>query len=166
MAVFFTGEPNANGGMLGGPCVASSPSKGYLSAAEIEERKIKIILAALQLFLDKLNEFNERIVDRIPGLNEANAASLFDPEAPVEGVDDTFADAVVDGLRTVDEALDLLARQVDAVAVDDAIAVILRNADERLISMGVRLDAVSSRLENVDPDAPEPQRLRDTISDP
>lgn len=77
-------------------------SKGYLSAAEIEERKIKIILAALQLFLDKLNEFNERIVDRIPGLDEATAASLFDPEAPVEGVDDTFADAVVDGLRTVD----------------------------------------------------------------
>lgn len=59
-----------------------------------------------------------------------------------------------------------MARQVDAVSVDDAIAAILRNADERLISMGVRLDAVSSRLENVDPDAPEPQRLRDTISDP
>lgn len=77
-------------------------AKGYPSAEEIEERKIKIILAALQLFLDKLNEFNDRIVDRLPGLDEATAASLFDPSAPVEGVDDTFADVVVDALRMVD----------------------------------------------------------------
>jgi hypothetical protein len=77
-------------------------AEGYASAEEIEERKIKIILAALQLLLDKLNTFNDRVIDRLPGLDEATAESLLDPTAPVEGVDDTFAEVVVDALRLVD----------------------------------------------------------------